>query len=178
MYALVVVSLFGAVGSALGSVTGNAPKGTYVCHQPSSDNTTIYDFTLKDIYKNRDINFSQFQGKVTLIVNQEPGANATEILNGIKHVRPGGGFVPNFPLTEKVDKHCGYVDEQLFPYLMYDPKNVHDVRWNFEKFLIGANGKPLKRYHTVVEPIELEDDIKFALGVVPVGTPNPFKANP
>lgn len=69
MYALVVVSLFGAVGSALGSVTGNAPKGTYVCHQPSSDNTTIYDFTLKDVYKNRDINFSQFQGKVTLIVN-------------------------------------------------------------------------------------------------------------
>lgn len=69
MYALVVASLLGTVGSALGSVTGNAQKGTYVCNQPSSDNTTIYDFTLKDVYKNRDINFSDFQGKVTLIVN-------------------------------------------------------------------------------------------------------------
>jgi len=33
-------------------------------------------------------------------LNQEPGAN-TEILNGLKYVRPGGGFVPAFGLLQK-----------------------------------------------------------------------------
>jgi glutathione peroxidase len=50
-----------------------------------------------------------YGGKGLLIVGfpcnqfggQEPGAN-DEILNGLKYVRPGNGFVPAFPLTTKV----------------------------------------------------------------------------
>ncbi|ROT72958.1 Glutathione peroxidase 6 [Penaeus vannamei] len=34
---------------------------------------------------------------------QEPSSTETEILQGIKHVRPGGGFVPQFDLLEKVE---------------------------------------------------------------------------
>lgn len=34
---------------------------------------------------------------------QEPGENKSEIMNGLKYVRPGHGFVPNFPLFEKRD---------------------------------------------------------------------------
>ena len=34
---------------------------------------------------------------------QEPGENKYEIMNGLKYVRPGNGFVPNFPLFEKRD---------------------------------------------------------------------------
>ncbi len=33
---------------------------------------------------------------------QEPGMN-NELLNGVKHVRPGGGYVPKFNMTEKLD---------------------------------------------------------------------------
>jgi hypothetical protein len=33
--------------------------------------------------------------------NQEPGGN-DEILAGLKYVRPGNGFVPAFPLMQKV----------------------------------------------------------------------------
>lgn len=35
--------------------------------------------------------------------HQEQGSNATEIMNNIKYVRPGNGFVPNFQLSEKLD---------------------------------------------------------------------------
>jgi hypothetical protein len=47
---------------------------------------------------------------------QEPGANATEILNGIKYMRPGGGFVPNFKLFQKTDVN-GENSEPLYTYL-------------------------------------------------------------
>ncbi len=37
------------------------------------------------------------------VSKQEPSDSAEEILNGIKYVRPGNGFVPKFKLTQKVD---------------------------------------------------------------------------
>ncbi|RWS19987.1 glutathione peroxidase-like protein 1, partial [Leptotrombidium deliense] len=33
----------------------------------------------------------------------EPSTKASEILNGLKYVRPGNGFEPNFILTERID---------------------------------------------------------------------------
>ena len=33
-----------------------------------------------------------------------------------------------------------------------DPKGPGDVSWNFEKFLIGKDGKVLARYASSVEP--------------------------
>lgn len=106
-------------------------------------------------------------------------------------MRPGGGFVPNFPVFGKVEVN-GLNEEPLFTYLkvvlfllqrmlMYkinlcvflfteyiflllqellpfvnpvigdmkklywSPINVNDIRWNFEKFLITAEGMPFKR---------------------------------
>ncbi|RXG69174.1 Glutathione peroxidase 6 [Armadillidium vulgare] len=47
---------------------------------------------------------------------QEPGANGTEILNGIKHVRPGGGFLPNFLLLKKIEVN-GDNEHPLYTYL-------------------------------------------------------------
>ena len=37
------------------------------------------------------------------------------------------------------------------------------VKWNFTKFLVGADGKPLKRFAPTTEPSKLEADIKAAL---------------
>ena len=38
----------------------------------------------------------------------------------------------------------------------YPPK----ISWNFEKFLIGPDGTPLRRYRPGVDPLEVEPDIK------------------
>ncbi|XP_023714940.1 glutathione peroxidase 6 [Cryptotermes secundus] len=106
---------------------------------------------------------------------QEPGANATEIFNGIQYVRPGNGFVPNFKLFKKIEvngdneeplytflkKHCpstrdGFASKDS---LFYSPFKVNDVRWNFEKFLVSRNGKPVKRYDASTHPNVIEADI-------------------
>ncbi|XP_015362655.1 epididymal secretory glutathione peroxidase [Marmota monax] len=92
---------------------------------------------------------------------QEPGDN-TEILPGLKYVRPGGGYIPNFQLFEKGDvngekeqkvftflKHsCPHPSEMLgsLKYISWEPIKVHDIRWNFEKFLVGPDGVPVMRW--------------------------------
>uniref|UniRef100_A0A8C0QUB3 glutathione peroxidase n=1 Tax=Canis lupus dingo TaxID=286419 RepID=A0A8C0QUB3_CANLU len=86
---------------------------------------------------------------------QEPGKNS-EILSGLKHVRPGGGFVPNFQLFEKGDVN-GEKEQKVFTFLkvsdyicpdqlFWEPMKVHDIRWNFEKFLVGPDGVPVMRW--------------------------------
>lgn len=49
-------------------------------------------------------------------LQQEPGDTATEILNTIKYVRPGNGYVPNFPMFAKVGVN-GEDEHPLFTYL-------------------------------------------------------------
>lgn len=46
---------------------------------------------------------------------QEPGENKSEIMNGIKYVRPGNGFVPNFPLFEKRDVN-GEKEQEIYTF--------------------------------------------------------------
>uniref|UniRef100_A0A3P9N778 Glutathione peroxidase n=1 Tax=Poecilia reticulata TaxID=8081 RepID=A0A3P9N778_POERE len=111
--------------------------------------------------------------------HQENSRN-DEILRSLKHVRPGNGFEPNFQLLEKVDVN-GSDAHPLFVYLkeklpvpsdnavslMNDPKFIiwspvcrSDISWNFEKFLIGADGEPHKRYSRNFLTSDLEGDIK------------------
>lgn len=93
---------------------------------------------------------------------QEPGNN-DEILNGLKYVRPGGSFVPNFQLFEKGDIN-GKKEQKIYTFLknscppvgdtfgnpqnrlFWEPLKVSDVKWNFEKFLVGPDGRPVKRW--------------------------------
>ncbi|XP_005369956.1 glutathione peroxidase 6 [Microtus ochrogaster] len=102
---------------------------------------------------------------------QEPGKNS-EILLGLKYVRPGGGYVPNFQLFEKGDVN-GENEQKIFSflknscpptsellgsteYLFWNPMKVHDIRWNFEKFLVGSDGVPVMRWfhHTPVSAVQ------------------------
>ncbi|XP_066217580.1 epididymal secretory glutathione peroxidase-like [Saccopteryx leptura] len=92
---------------------------------------------------------------------QEPGENS-EILPGLKYVRPGGGYVPNFQLFEKGDVN-GEKEQKVFTFLKHscphpsallgssrhiswEPVKTHDIRWNFEKFLVGPDGLPVMRW--------------------------------
>jgi len=113
-------------------------------------------------------------------LNQEPGKN-NEILNGIKYVRPGGGYVPSFIIFEKTDVngdpsqiHPVYVYLKSvcpqpsavvgqLPYIMWSPITPNDITWNWEKFLIDKNGKPFKRYVPQTDPIKIIEDINYLL---------------
>jgi glutathione peroxidase len=58
-------------------------------------------------------------------------------------------------------KHCpstrdGFSSKEN---LFYSPFKVNDVRWNFEKFLVSQNGKPIKRYDPTTHPNDIEADI-------------------
>ena len=69
-----------------------------------------------------------------------------------------------FPLFEKL-KVNGDDAHPLYQYLKsalpLDGKN--DIRWNFEKFLIGKDGKPVKRYSPKTKPAEIAADIEALL---------------
>ncbi len=41
--------------------------------------------------------------------------------------------------------------------------NRTDIMWNFEKFLIGKDGVPAKRYSKNFETINIKDDIEKLL---------------
>jgi len=107
--------------------------------------------------------------------SQEPGGNPDEILNGIKYVRPGKGFEPNFQLFRKIDvnganehplytflkESCPPTIDEFPPFgrISYQPVRSNDIRWNWEKILIDENGIPIIRYDSTVKPHQIEPDI-------------------
>ncbi|XP_009083287.1 PREDICTED: glutathione peroxidase 1-like, partial [Acanthisitta chloris] len=115
--------------------------------------------------------------------------NATndEILPMLEHVRPGNGYKPNFIMFEKCEVNgknehplFTFLKEALpFPhddpsslmtnpqYIIWSPVCRNDIAWNFEKFLIGPDGVPFKRYSRRFETIQIQDDIEQLLQQVP-----------
>jgi len=110
-----------------------------------------------------------------------------DILNLLKYVRPGNGFVPNFPMFQKIDVNGGNTDplfkwlraalplnSDVPPYgpfipkqqlMLWEPASRTDLDWNFSKFLIGRNGLPIKRWSptTGTTDASLVTDIEKAL---------------
>lgn len=97
-------------------------------------------------YKDRDfviLGFpcNQFGG-------QEPGTEQ-EILEFCQ-----ANYGVKFPMFAKLDVKGGSADP-LFKYLSAietEPKGAGDISWNFEKFLINAEGKVIGRYKSAVSP--------------------------
>jgi glutathione peroxidase len=109
-----------------------------------------------------------------------------DILNILKYVRPGSGYVPNFPLFQKVSVN-GATADPIFQWLkkalplpsddpygntipvqammFWAPASRTDIDWNFSKFLVGRDGKPLKRWSEGVATADpgLVADIEKAL---------------
>lgn len=98
--------------------------------------------------------------------HQEPGA-PFEILNGLRYVRPGHQYVPNFPLFQKTDvngrsespiytylkKKCPPTQRDLYTSRLYwDPMRPTDIEWNFHKFLVDKTGKVRWSYSQNVGP--------------------------
>lgn len=50
----------------------------------------------------------------------------------------------------------GVVNGRLF----WEPLTISDIKWNFEKFLVGPDGKPVMRWHPRVNVSEVRADIR------------------
>lgn len=90
--------------------------------------------------------------------NQEPG-DSKEIA---EHCQINYGV--SFPMFAKVDVN-GDTAHPLFKYLRSELKGVFGskIKWNFTKFLIGPDGKPLKRFAPTTKPEKIEIHIQKLL---------------
>jgi glutathione peroxidase len=91
---------------------------------------------------------------------QDPGAN--EEIASFCQVNYGVGF----PMMAKVDVN-GASAEPLFRWLKQAAPGVlgsEAIKWNFTKFLVGRDGKVIKRYAPNEEPQNMRKDIEKALG--------------
>ena len=90
--------------------------------------------------------------------NQEPGDADT--IEGSCLVNYG----VSFPITEKIHVN-GKNAHPLFQFLKKEAPGTlsNAVKWNFTKFLIGKDGKPIKRYAPTTKPEDLEKDVVAAL---------------
>jgi len=110
--------------------------------------------------------------------NQEPD-KPEELLEILKFVRPGKGFIPKMDFSTKVDVN-GKDESPVFTFLKdicprpsevlsgdgdvnWKPLKISDVRWNFEKFLLDHKGIPVRRYLHWTMPMELKDEIATAI---------------
>ncbi|CAJ1058154.1 glutathione peroxidase 3 isoform X1 [Xyrichtys novacula] len=164
----------------------------------TSTDGTIYQYSAKTLNGSQTVRFSDYVGKSYVELNalheemrplgltllgfpcnqfgrQEPGQK-NEILPGLKYVRPGNGFVPNFLLFEKGDVN-GKDEQGVFTFLknscppvgdtyaskeklFWEPLKTNDIKWNFEKFLVGPDGKPVMRWHPSINISTIRDDIR------------------
>ncbi|XP_022353641.1 glutathione peroxidase 1 isoform X2 [Enhydra lutris kenyoni] len=140
---------------------------------------SVYAFSARPLGGGEPLSLGSLRGK--------ENAKNEEILNSLKYVRPGGGFEPNFTLFEKCEVN-GAQAHPLFAFLrealpapsddatalMTDPKFIiwspvcrNDIAWNFEKFLVGPDGVPVRRYSRRFPTIDIEPDIEALLSQGP-----------
>jgi glutathione peroxidase len=86
--------------------------------------------------------------------NQEPGDEKT-ISEGCLN-----NYGVSFPVFSKVNVN-GDSAHPIFKYLTSELKGTlsRSVKWNFTKFLIDSNGKPVKRFSPFTKPEKMEKHI-------------------
>lgn len=111
-----------------------------------------------------------------------------ETLALLKHVRPGGGYEPKFPLTTRVEVNGAGADPLFkwlraalpMPYddcgckgsdhcfdnirfIVWSPVTRTDIIWNFEKFLVDQDGIPVRRYSPKFPTEAVAKDIELLI---------------
>jgi len=89
---------------------------------------------------------------------QEPGG--VDDISQTCHINYG----VSFPIFEKVEVN-GSASHPVFRYLKKALPGVLGgrIKWNFTKFMIGRDGKPLKRFAPYTTPEKMEAEILAAL---------------
>lgn len=81
---------------------------------------------------------------------QVNGANAHPLFNFLKE---------KLPYPDDNTQHLMTQNHLI----IWNPVKRSDIAWNFEKFLIGADGNPIKRYSNKFVTKDLAADIEAAL---------------
>ena len=113
----------------------------------------------------------------------QENTSGQEIPNLLRHVRPGNGYTFKGELFDKVEVN-GENEHPLFTmlkkalpapsddteslmasphFLIWKPVKRTDISWNFEKFLIGKDGTPIKRYSRNFLTADIAADIAALL---------------
>ena len=141
------------------SLADYAGKAVLVVNTASKCGFTPQYDGLEDLYKRYEE-----EGLVVLgfpcdqFGHQEPG-DETEIQEFCKV-----NFGVTFPLFSKIDVN-GDDTHPLYQWLKEEKGGLgpSSIKWNFTKFLIGRDGKPVKRYSSVTKPAKIAADIEKAL---------------
>ena len=155
-----------------------------------SAQSSVYDFTVKDD-AGKDVSLAEYKGKVLLIVNtatrcgftpqykdleplyQKYHAQGFEILdfpcNQFGEQAPGtiqeihsfctANFDIHFPQFDKIDVN-GENAHPLYTWLKAQAGGG-DIKWNFTKFLVGRDGKVIKRYESRDQIAAIEADMQM-----------------
>jgi glutathione peroxidase-family protein len=156
---------------------------------------SIYDFKVKDDL-GKDVSMADYKGKVLLIVNTATRCGFTpqykdleplyqkyhnqgfEILdfpcNQFGQQAPGtieeihqfctSNYDIHFPQFDKIDVN-GEKAHPLYTWLKAQAGGG-DIKWNFTKFLIGRDGKVIKRYESRDQVSTIEADMQFEVNPV------------
>ena len=157
---------------------------------------SIYEFSATNI-KGQEVNLSDYQDKVLLIVNTASKCGFTPQYDGLQELHskfkdsgfsvlafpcnqfggqePGSSeeiqefctvnFGINFPIFEKVDVK-GKDAHPLFKYLTSEKRGLlgtESIKWNFTKFLIDKEGKPIARFAPNTAPEKISQEIESLL---------------
>jgi len=75
------------------------------------------------------------------------------------------GYGVTFPVFEKIEVN-GAGEHPIYRFLKgkaTTPALFGDIKWNFAKFLVGRDGKVVKRYMPQTSPSSIESDILLEL---------------
>eukprot|EP00996_Jenningsia_fusiforme_P004330 NODE_5147_length_713_cov_38.460843_g4780_i0.p1 GENE.NODE_5147_length_713_cov_38.460843_g4780_i0~~NODE_5147_length_713_cov_38.460843_g4780_i0.p1 ORF type:complete len:160 (+),score=32.27 NODE_5147_length_713_cov_38.460843_g4780_i0:108-587(+) len=112
---------------------------------------------IHDTYKDRG--FSVIGVPCNQFGGQEPGTES-EILCFVKDK-----YKADFPMLSKVEVN-GSNEAPLFKFLKNALPGIMgttSIKWNFTKFLVDRNGKPVKRYSPNDKPLSIAKDIEALL---------------
>ncbi|KAB7497712.1 hypothetical protein Anas_06156 [Armadillidium nasatum] len=157
------------LGTLLGTSLADVEYAKVEC-TPAGD---IYEYSARLLDGSGLVSFEDYRGKL------EPGSGI-EIPNGVKYVNPGGGFEPKLTYFQKVNtngadaseiytflkSNCPFISDTFRDGIYYSPLQVGDVHWNFEKFLLGRDGRVYYRYNpSTYDAKDLIPDIEYLLSV-------------
>ena len=152
--------------------------------------TSLHDFTATGI-DGREVDLSSYDGSVVLVVNTASQCGLTPQLAGLQELYDAyvdrGFAVLGFPCDQFAHQEPGTEDEiaafcqrnygvtfPMFAKVDVNGDEAHPVwrwlrgdgepiEWNFGKFLVGRDGRVVRRYSPTVEPAELSVEVEKAL---------------
>lgn len=114
---------------------------------------------LESLYKEyKDKGFEILGFPCNQFAKQDPGNN--EEIHEFCQLNYG----VTFTMFEKIDVN-GKNAHPLYKYLKNQEKGIlsQEIKWNFTKFLIDADGNVIKRYSPTVSPLKIKADIEKLL---------------